>query len=123
MMSQGGHGGLSVVPLLLQERFRQLQVMKEMREERELVRMLLCSNYTTSSSGSYTTSHYSYCFREQPLQAMLPPAKPQCQLSLSLWPDWRGEEGGRPRMSPSKSLSSFFADQNSASDIDTSLHL
>ncbi|KAL1537245.1 hypothetical protein AAHA92_29780 [Salvia divinorum] len=94
MMSQGGHGGLSVVPLLLQERFRQLQVMKEMREEREL-----------------------------PLQAMLPPAKPQCQLSLSLWPDWRGEEGGRPRMSPSKSLSSFFADQNSASDIDTSLHL
>ena len=94
--------------------------MKEMREERELVRMLLSTsnyNYTTSSGGCYN----NYCFGEQ---MMLPPAKPQCQLSLSLWPDWRGEEGRSwPRMSASKKSLLWFDEQDTACDIDTSLHL
>lgn len=83
------------VALLLQERFRQLQRMKELREEREMVRLMLYTNYNYFAGSSLllpptSTSHFR------------PPVTP--------WPE----------SNPSKSC---FANDNSAPDIDTSLHL
>ncbi|KAG6385707.1 hypothetical protein SASPL_154585 [Salvia splendens] len=52
---------------LLQERFRQLQRMKELRQERELMRTL------------------SECNTSSPVVPVA--AQPRCQLALSLWPD------------------------------------
>ena len=63
---------------LLQERFRQLQRVKEMREERELQKMLnepkqFSSNTTTSMSRTYhknfntTSSTFSYLHQNLPL--------------------------------------------------------
>ncbi|KAL2495607.1 uncharacterized protein Fot_39364 [Forsythia ovata] len=106
---------------LLQERFRQLEKMKEMRQEKALLRML-----------SVSESRYKSCFSSELM--MFAPSKPDCQLSLSLFPDtqikspsFRGTEVPRGTISwlidkPSACSSSIKID-NSDSDIDTSLHL
>lgn len=136
MISEGGASvGVSVVPLLLQERFRQLQRMKELREERELVRVLYSSSSTTPPPPpppppptTHNNNNYEVLVvSESYLSGMFHnPPKPHCHLSLSLWPshqDCRAD--GRPRAptSPSNLPNSWFTHQNSASDIDTSLHL
>ena len=70
---------------LLQERFRQLQKVKEMREERELVRLLSLSN--PKKHGLFNT-----CVLFEPSVAtmmMLPTTTKMLtlpQTSLSLWP-------------------------------------
>ncbi|KAG6387548.1 hypothetical protein SASPL_152740 [Salvia splendens] len=86
---------------LLQERFRQLQRMKELRQERELMRSL--SECKTS--------------RESPPVA----AQPRCQLALSLWPGSQTEERAEPwtPLKPYHSPPQF----NLENDIDTSLRL
>ncbi|KAL1372768.1 uncharacterized protein LOC127741490 [Arachis duranensis] len=56
---------------LLQERFRELQRVKEMREERELLKMMLNSDHQPSKSPSSPSP---------------PPPLPPPRVSLSLWP-------------------------------------
>ncbi|KAI3456562.1 hypothetical protein Pfo_013225 [Paulownia fortunei] len=118
---------------LLQERFRQLQKMKELRKEKELLRML-------SESERYSppaTHNYELCSKEFSGSTRFLPPKPNCQLSLSLWPDSHIKHAGSPGMmmeAPSNLSKSWFTDaplvctspiklENSGSDIDTSLRL
>ncbi|CAA3030684.1 Hypothetical predicted protein [Olea europaea subsp. europaea] len=131
MVKETDHSTFSSIALL-QERFRQLEKMKEMRQEKELLRILSESE----SRHGYPFMHYEpvnkSCFSSKLL--MFAP-KPDCQLSLSLFPDtvqiksssFRGVEVPRGTISwlvdtPSTSSSSIKID-NSDSDIDTSLHL
>lgn len=118
---------------LLQERFRQLQKMKELRQEKELLRMLSESerysppiipyNYDQFRSNTFSGSESVLTF--------LPP-KTHCQLSLSLWPDsqttkhpdsWGIVEAQSNRAKSSLVCTSSIKLENSGSDIDTSLHL
>ncbi|KAL1566872.1 hypothetical protein AAHA92_02420 [Salvia divinorum] len=99
------HTTLSSIALL-QERFRQLQRMKELRQERELMRTL------------------SECKTNTPAAPVA--AQPHCQLALSLWPDsqtgraesWTPLDLVKPYHSPPE-----FNLENSHTDIDTSLRL
>ncbi|KAK4439452.1 hypothetical protein Salat_0280100 [Sesamum alatum] len=137
--ASGGTVALSSIALL-QERFRQLQRMKELRQEKELLRML---SETERYSSPPITPNYSYDqFRSttsESITMFLPDhPKPQyCQLSLSLWPDSqttcnkhpvsRGKVEAQSNRVKSSSLvcSSSIKLENSGSDhdIDTSLHL
>lgn len=83
---------------LLQERFRQLQRMKELRQERELMRSL--SECKTSPNVA---------------------AQPRCQLALSLWPDSQTEA----RAEAWTPLKRYHSPPrfNLENDIDTSLRL
>ncbi|KAL2475751.1 2-oxoglutarate (2OG) and Fe(II)-dependent oxygenase superfamily protein [Abeliophyllum distichum] len=114
---------------LLQERFRQLEKMKEMRQEKALLRMLSVSE----SRYSPPTMNYEPVYKSFSSELMMfAPRKPDCQLSLSLFPDtqikspsFRGAEVPRDTIfidKPSACSSSIKID-NSDSDIDTSLHL
>lgn len=106
---------------LLQERFRQLQRMKELREEKEMLSMMM---YNSSTITTTTTIPTTRSCNNSEVNVMLLPPKPHYQLSLSLWP--AAECRGTPRFkapSPSNLSTSSFTDHNSASDIDTSLHL
>lgn len=79
---------------LLQERFRQLQKVKEMREERELVRLLSLSN--PKKHASFNTNCVLFDpsvarFLSHPEFMMMLPPTPTTMLtlpqtSLSLWP-------------------------------------
>ena len=125
---------------LLQERFRQLQRVKEMREERELLKLLSETKQFFTSSNPVTTNHYepaklSYK-PEMVIPAKSPPQPPR--VSLSLWPtseeDKRTLEANPVSVSlcpKDYALSSLktpwknFCDCDSESDsgVDTSLHL
>lgn len=109
---------------LLQERFRQLERTKELRQERELMRTL--SESESSHAAQIPTNRRSA--GRQRLSPSSPPpaaARPHCQLALSLWPDShakRGESLAKPYHSPTCQLPQFNL-ENSESDIDTSLRL
>ncbi|GFP99809.1 hypothetical protein PHJA_002125000 [Phtheirospermum japonicum] len=114
--SNATHVTLSSIALL-QERFKQLEKMKELRQEKEHLKMLseLSQKNTTPLE---ITPH-------EPVQEL----RPHCQLSLSLRPDsqsqWIKYEDPRgtvmdqgPSRNPAKSC---FADDDA--HIDTSLRL
>lgn len=107
---------------LLQERFRQLQRVKEMRQERELLKTVsssssLSSSPSPSSSPSYPHHHRDQMHYEPPpkhkalfhTDLFFPPGattKPSSQLSLSLWPPASSPEScsrpGAPQSSAGK---------------------
>ncbi|WVY95399.1 hypothetical protein V8G54_034487 [Vigna mungo] len=116
---------------LLQERFRQLQRVKQMREERELQKMLnqpkqFPSNSTLTSHNSNTCSILSHP------QFIMPSTSPP-HVSLSLWPSSQPNQDHyatppTPLSTHSQSLHLSWKnvyDSDSAADsgVDTSLHL
>ncbi|KAL7088518.1 hypothetical protein ACP275_13G131900 [Erythranthe tilingii] len=153
MMINPNHENRSVSSIdLLQERFRQLQKMKELRQEKELLRILSESADRSSSSSTYGSPpiimHDDKYFEAKKLSAAvkLLPAnnyKPttthvinnDCQLSLSLWPADSPYIVKRAANNQSNvgrlSKSSCFADamfirlesSGAGSDVDTSLRL
>ncbi|XP_062086825.1 uncharacterized protein LOC133793505 [Humulus lupulus] len=81
---------------LLQERFRELQRVKEMREEKELLRMLSepkNSTYKQFDMKSLTlTSQSQYYYEPAKLffqPDLVPQQTPTPQVSLSLWPTFQ----------------------------------
>ncbi|KZV51811.1 hypothetical protein F511_11499 [Dorcoceras hygrometricum] len=111
---------------LLQERFRQLEKMKELRQERELLKILSESEKSCSPLVKHhdARSKTSCVLSEL---VFLPP-NPQCQLSLSLWPDpqMKKADSCRGIEAPTKSIAkSWFNDAPlvCSSDVDTSLRL
>lgn len=133
---------------LLQERFRQLQRVKEMREERELQKMLSepkqfnSNNNTTMSSTTYQhNSNNSILSRPE---LIMPSRSPPPHVSLSLWPTPQGkqEECTNAQTSVSMNLcptdynnyahsqslqvswkNVYDCDSGADSGVDTSLHL
>ncbi|KAL0363135.1 UNVERIFIED_CONTAM: hypothetical protein Scaly_1268700 [Sesamum calycinum] len=142
MVREADHsGGVGVAVssiALLQERFRQLQKMKELRQEKQLLRMMLSESERYSPPITLTPHDHQFrsnTFSGSESMMFLPP-KPHCQLSLSLWPDSqttkhpdsRGivEVAQATRVNSSLvSTASSMKRENSGSDhdIDTSLHL
>lgn len=123
---------------LLQERFRQLQRVKEMREERELQKMLnepkqFSSNTNTSiSSSTYHNSNNSILSHPE----LIMPSRSPPHVSLSLWPTSQGkQEDYRSTQTPvsmnyahSQSMqvswkNIYDCDSGADSGVDTSLHL
>ncbi|GLU15790.1 hypothetical protein SLE2022_322550 [Rubroshorea leprosula] len=118
---------------LLQERFRQLQKMKEMREERELLRRKL------QKSKQYEAMMVTEDF--EPMAAgfffhFLPPRSPPAPASLWSDSDSQGEQSSMERKNtpvlmsllpiktPNSEVSSIKLEGCSDSDdVDTSLHL
>ncbi|KAJ4847685.1 hypothetical protein Tsubulata_020648 [Turnera subulata] len=135
---------------LLQERFRQLQKVKEMREERELSRMVLHPTKYISipinrvQHDDDPTSRLFFFHPELILHHPL--VSPHQQMSFSLWPNlqnklqvgdhhsqyceeapglisfWPTDQSCSSRSSPLHALFNEFEDSVS-DDIDTSLHL
>ncbi|KAL3521835.1 hypothetical protein ACH5RR_014669 [Cinchona calisaya] len=127
---------------LLQERFKQLQKIREMRQERELLRLLSdiqerrTSSYSSSSIvHSYQPSASLFCNSQVNIHQ-----KPSSQLALSLWPDSHMKHdnfGGLEYSAAQDNKSSGLCgtalgnassvlnkfDDSSSSDVDTSLHL
>lgn len=128
---------------LLQERFRQLQKVKEMREERQILKLLTePNNKVLSPTASPLSSHCEPLgfFVHHP-EAMVNNIYPTCssppQLSLSLWPSPQSNcshlrcveapalvtslwpvESTSLRVSSTK-----YRDYDHFDDVDTSLHL
>ncbi|EYU27675.1 hypothetical protein ABFS82_13G134800 [Erythranthe guttata] len=151
MMINPNHENRSVSSIdLLQERFRQLQKMKELRQEKELLRILSESADRSSSSSSYGSqppiiTHDDKYYLSAAAMKLLPANnnKPtttrvinnDCQLSLSLWPADSPYIAKRAADNQSNvghlSKSSCFADamfirlesSGAGSDVDTSLRL
>ncbi|XP_058198451.1 uncharacterized protein LOC131313972 [Rhododendron vialii] len=123
---------------LLQERFKRLRRVKEMRQRKEMLRKLWESeNYSNHSSNNPTeTTHFkpsTKCFFEKDQTVLNPP--PRHSVSLSLWPSseikhnsFRGVDI-KPEL-----VKSWLTDKpslrappsrfkGSDSEVDTSLHL
>ncbi|XAR53864.1 hypothetical protein NMG60_11022572 [Bertholletia excelsa] len=112
---------------LLQERFRQLQKVKEMRQGRELLLRNLSSSepeFNYSPIGLTPLYEPSMLFFQS--EILLPQPRPPSQASLSLWPDYQIRHGGAgsrrlwPTSKPSAPIKIVDSDH---SDVDTSLHL
>lgn len=121
---------------LLQERFRQLQRLKEMREEKELRRLLYEPSNKLFKVPETPNHEPSRVFFEPDLGLPLSSAaSPPPQLSLSLWPCSRGSSGSclrstdarvfvSSRFSGTQSLRANLSDKaEDFDDVDTSLHL
>ncbi|KAJ7967813.1 Protein FAM50B like [Quillaja saponaria] len=125
---------------LLQERFKQLQRVKEMREERELLKLLTESKqFNFNSSMNYEPKRLYF----PPEMIITPPPKSSPpQVSLSLWPTSPlKQENNYKGFEPSLAIKSScptcqnhsvevswkkmddFCDSDSDSGVDTSLHL
>ncbi|KAL3627310.1 hypothetical protein CASFOL_028673 [Castilleja foliolosa] len=106
---------------LLQERFKHLQKMKELRQQQELLRLFSESEkHVPHPSTKYRNNFDSENYSGSP--------QPNCQLSLSLWPDSTPTKRADNRAPPNSSKSCFanasrVCMDNSGSDIDTSLRL
>ncbi|RDX77989.1 hypothetical protein CR513_41799, partial [Mucuna pruriens] len=90
---------------LLQERFRQLQRVKEMREEKELQKMLnepKQFNSTTTTTMAYHNSNNSILSHPE----LIMPSRSPPHVSLSLWPTSQGkqEDHTRPQTPVSMNL-------------------
>ncbi|KAI9124188.1 hypothetical protein K1719_005488 [Acacia pycnantha] len=111
---------------LLQERFRELQRKKQMREERQLPKILNPSNVKTrEASSSFVNNNPSSSLRSPP------------HVSLTLWPASSSEDKPEFHTSfgtSSSSLANMMSSSNSEassvydcggsdSGVDTSLHL
>ncbi|KAG8385851.1 hypothetical protein BUALT_Bualt03G0088200 [Buddleja alternifolia] len=119
MVREADHsGGVTLSSIaLLQERFRQLEKMKELRQEKELLRMLSDQSERYSPPiMHYEPKHLKTCLSSEMMMMMFVPPKPhECQLSLSLWPDsqikhadFRGTR--HQAQAPSNLAKSWFAD-------------
>ncbi|OIT21758.1 hypothetical protein A4A49_34570 [Nicotiana attenuata] len=133
---------------LLQERFKQLERVKEMRQEKELLKILSASIGSDRSfefdnhhqcerilSHSYDQYHHHHPITMemhnnidhhhlQPLNndkcfSLQNPKSSSDQVSLSLWPETNSQTMNKSRVS---SLTEIKFD-GSYSDVDTSLHL
>ncbi|OWM85634.1 uncharacterized protein LOC116209155 [Punica granatum] len=123
---------------LLQERFRQLQRVKEMREEKELQRMLTepPPNKLFNPASSPNYEPFKFFFQPDfglPLSTTSPPP----QLSLSLWPCPQSNISPScfssmdnpmfvsSQFSQTRSLRANLSDKSEDfdDDVDTSLHL
>ncbi|KAM3283490.1 hypothetical protein P3S67_027135 [Capsicum chacoense] len=114
---------------LLQERFKQLERVKEMRQEKELLKMMLLHSYDPSISmqmhdNNIDRDHHHY--HHQPLynNKLFSPQNRESssQLSLSLWPEVHSPTLDKSRVSNTTNLTKVKFD-GSHSDVDTSLHL
>lgn len=119
---------------LLQERFKRLRRVKEMRQRKEMLRKLWESeNYSAENTHCKPSSR---CFFETVLNP--PPPKPPCQLvSLSLWPNSEIKHTnfrGVDILKPETMMKSWPGEKpliralpirfkGSDSEVDTSLHL
>ncbi|KAG5574406.1 hypothetical protein H5410_054540 [Solanum commersonii] len=115
---------------LLQERFKQLERVKEMRQEKELLKMLSHS-YDQYHHPSITMPMHNNIDRDhhhhyQPLNnnKLFSPQKPESSshLSLSLWPEIHSQSLDKSRVSNTTNLTKIKFD-GLHSDVDTSLHL
>lgn len=114
---------------LLQERFRQLQRVKAMREEKELSKVLVESPRRLSPSMQYEPATSRLFFHPELILQPRPPP----HICLSLRPNPQSKLAGfwceldTPALmssSPTKTLSSHgLLDKLDDDDIDTSLHL
>ncbi|XP_061339805.1 uncharacterized protein LOC133286407 [Gastrolobium bilobum] len=120
---------------LLQERFRQLQRVKEMREERELLQMLSTEPKHLNSNPTKTYEPTRLFFHSE---SVIPSRSPP-HISLSLWPASQGiQENNRRTVETPVSMNLNFTDcphtqalwknaydwdSGSDSGVDTSLHL
>lgn len=119
---------------LLQERFKRLQRVKEMREEREFImRMLSVSDHQPNNYNHKQYYYFNvkpnmnYYYYDSEARLFYHPSQPQ--MSLTLWPtsnisfdDYRSTDN----VLQSSQLSSNYKLKDSVSDysdIDTSLHL
>lgn len=111
---------------LLQERFRQLQRAKEMREEKELLRLLSESERTNSAKRYEPTGFFFH-------SESLLPHRPPHQSSIYLQPNLQSKHGN---LQANETTTSIFGNISSTgaamnnrtynlddSDVDTSLHL
>ncbi|KAK3000039.1 hypothetical protein RJ639_022636 [Escallonia herrerae] len=130
---------------LLQERFRQLQKVKEMREGKELLRLFTDSERYTATGTSSTMQYCSKLFfHSDQLINVPPPRQLPFQVSLSLWSSsspspspqvinhvdlWNNKAQPQLTKTPSSWLSDIslarspFKYDDAGSDVDTSLHL
>lgn len=118
---------------LLQERFRQLERVKEMREEREILKMIKESERFTTPKVQYYDPTKLFFHPEY----LLLPYKPPPQVSLSLWPNSQTNHDKSCRVAeapllmnlwptdrtPSVHASSMNFDDYDHCGVDTSLHL
>lgn len=129
--------------VLLQERFRQLQKVKEMREEKEMLRLFSESDRCASPpSMKYNAHHHkpsnlffqSELFHPLPPKVAAPATPPSSQITcLSLWPDSHVSSNKKKTHClnnkswlPNKSTTPFYDVNdhgNESDDVDTSLHL
>ncbi|KAI4296024.1 hypothetical protein L6164_036014 [Bauhinia variegata] len=120
---------------LLQERFRQLQRVKEMREERELLKLLA---ETKQTNHNPTTSYEPTRLFYHPELVVPSSSRSPPHVSLTLWPTTSEDDTKTPETPVSMSLSSkdhthslqaswknvYDCDHSeSDSGVDTSLHL
>ncbi|KAK2997728.1 hypothetical protein RJ639_025269 [Escallonia herrerae] len=127
---------------LLQERFRQLQKVKEMREGKELLRLFTDSERCTATGSSSSMECSKLFFHPDQLINVPLPRQPPFQVSLSLWPSsspspqvinhvdlWNNKAQPQLTKTPSLWLSDIslarspFKYDDAGSDVDTSLHL
>lgn len=111
-------GGVTLITsvALLQERFKQLKKMKELRQEQELLRMVSQSDHQGNPTSLQPQSP---AFDEH-----IPATKPLFELSL--WPDSQicGRSSGIEFSSSYSYAKSWFVDNCDGDDeIDTSLRL
>ncbi|KAK1403150.1 Chlorophyll a/b-binding family protein [Heracleum sosnowskyi] len=126
--------------VLLQERFRQLQRVKEMRQEKEMLRLFSESDRCTSPpSINYNTHNHkpsnlffqSELLRSVPPKVAAPVIVPSSHITcLSLWPDVSDNTKKAHWIKnktwlPNKSTTTFYDvdDHDNECDVDTSLHL
>ncbi|KAK3433551.1 hypothetical protein EUGRSUZ_D01438 [Eucalyptus grandis] len=128
---------------LLQERFRQLQKVKEMREERQTLKLLTEPNSKVlSPTASPPPSHceplgFFFHHPEMMVNNIYPACSSPPQLSLSLWPSSRSNYshlrfGETPALVTSlwpvettslRVSSTKYKEYDHFDDVDTSLHL
>lgn len=99
---------------LLQERFKQLQKIKKMRQEKELLKNMLM-HFDHHDVESYNNNKF-YFHSELNMVSPINNDKSSSRFSLSLWPDIKSRNIVR-------STPKLKRDYNSHSDVDTSLHL
>ncbi|KAL7212382.1 hypothetical protein ACSBR2_015130 [Camellia fascicularis] len=118
---------------LLQERFRQLERVKEMREGRELLRSLLESKTYSIPTPNAQYEPSKLFFKSE---ILIPQPRTPCQVSLSLWPNSQIKHSNFTSETPPQLLMKSWPTDNkpvlrsppikfndSAYDVDTSLHL
>ncbi|KAL3355059.1 hypothetical protein AABB24_019245 [Solanum stoloniferum] len=115
---------------LLQERFKQLERVKEMRQEKELLKMLSHSydqyHHPSITMPMHNNINRNHHHHYQPLKnnKLFSPQKHESssQLSLSLWPEIHSQSLDKSRVSNTTNLTKIKFD-GLHSDVDTSLHL
>ena len=123
--------------VLLQERFRQLQRVKEIREEKEMLKLFAQSD-TSNSHIHKPSSHVffqSELLHPLPQKVAAPTIPPSSHITcLSLWPDSLTTKRANFDIINTKNLSQLGHDSSSSlfydvedheneSSVDTSLHL